>query len=399
MINQTKENETSITGVNEKEEIEEEEKSIRYSPNNFPYKYIKRNYKSIEHSDSKKNQKIISIIFPTIRPHNSNRISNLLMSSQKYIKIKQEINDENNYKSQKNISVPISNLRNKINNLNYDNNTYKNTNSNQNESINNISTNNDYCLTSIKEQKEPYINQIECILNVESDNKNKKNNKYNRLFNSPSSKTQIIKQKLFNKEHGEHIFNKFLKQELKMEDKNRLFPLFLERYSPRLLRKRNTKINNLKPNNYGDKRNDDIDDEYKIKNAIFKNQTIPYLEKIDARKQITNLPPIILGSQYNLPNKSEENIKKEKFYVEIEKMERENRKVKNKSNKKMTKKELLKLIKNKKLIKCKNLILKTKNNITDTKDTINRFFNKLKTSLNQFDDWNNPENADNLYDD
>ena len=398
MINQTKENETSITGVNEKEEIEEEEKSIRYSPNNFPYKYIKRNYKSIEHSDSKKNQKIISIIFPTIRPHNSNRISNLLMSSQKYIKIKQEINDENNYKSQKNISVPISNLRNKINNLNYDNNTYKNTNSNQNESINNISTNNDYCLTSIKETNKPYINQIECILNLESDNK-KKYNKFNRLFNSPSSKTQIIKQKLFNEEHGKHIFNKFLKQELQMEDKVRLFPLFLERYSPRLLRKRNTKINNLKPNNYGDKRNDDIDDEYKIKNAIFKNQTIPYLEKIDARKQITNLPPIILGSQYNLPNKSEENIKKEKFYVEIEKMERENRKGKSKSNKKMTKKELLKFIKNKKLIKCKNLIHKTKNNITDTKDSINRFFNKLKTSLNQFDDWNNPENADNLYDD
>ena len=398
MINQTKENETSITGVNEKEEIEEEEKSIRYSPNNFPYKYIKRNYKSIEHSDSKKNQKIISIIFPTIRPHNSNRISNLLMSSQKYIKIKQEINDENNYKSQKNISVPISNLRNKINNLNYDNNTYKNTNSNQNESINNISTNNDYCLTSIKETNKPYINQIECILNLESDNK-KKYNKFNRLFNSPSSKTQIIKQKLFNEEHGKHIFNKFLKQELQMEDKVRLFPLFLERYSPRLLRKRNTKINNLKPNNYGDKRNDDIDDEYKIKNAIFKNQTIPYLEKIDARKQITNLPPIILGSQYNLPNKSEENIKKEKFYVEIEKMERVNRKGKSRSNKKMTKKELVKFIKNKILIKCKNLIHKTKNNITDTKDSINRFFNKLKTSLNQFDDWNNPENADNLYDD
>ena len=321
------------------------------------------------------------------------------MSSQKYIKVKQEISDETNYKSQKNISVAISNLRNKTKSLYYDNNTYKSTNSNQNESINNISTNNDYCLTSIKEQKEPYINHIECILNVESDNKNKKNNKYNRLFNSPSSKTQIIKQKLFNKEHGEHIFNKFLKQELKMEDKNRLFPLFLERYSPRLLRKRNTKCNNLKTNNYDEKRSEDIDDEYKIKNAIFKNQTIPYLEKIDARKQTTNLPPIIIGSQYNLPNKSEENIKKEKFYVEIEKMERENRKGKSKSNKKMTKKELLKFIKNKKLIKCKNLIHKTKNNITDTKDSINRFFNKLKTSLNQFDDWNNPENADNLYDD
>ena len=392
MINQTKENETYITGV---EEREEEEKSIQISSKNSPYKYIKRNYKSIEHSDSKKKKKIISIVFPTIKPHNTNKILNLL--GEKFIKIKQEIDDQNNYKSQKNISAAIYNLRNKTKNLNYDNNTYKNTGSVQNDSKNNISTNNDYCMTSIKEQKKAYINQIECSLILENDNNKKSFNKFNPLFNSHSSKTQILKQKLFNKEHGEHIFNKFMKQELRMEDKMRLFPLFLERYSPRLLRKRNIKNNKLKSNNYSNDGND-VGEEYKIKNAIFKNQTIPYLEKIDVRRNTLNFPPIIIGSQYNLPNEYEENDKKEKFYNEIEKMEKENRKGKSKSNKKMTKKEMLKLIKNRKLLQCKNLIYKTKNKITDTKDKINRFYNKLKISLNQFDDWNNPENVDNLYD-
>ena len=395
MINQSKENETYITGVEEKNE---EEKSIQYSTKNSPNKYIKRNYKPIEHSDSKKNENIISIVFPSIKPHNTNKISNLLISSEKYIKIKQDVDEEKNSKSQKNISVSISNMRNKAKNLYYDNSTYKNSNSIQNDSKNNISMNNDYCMTSVKETKKPYISQIECSLNIENNNNNKKlYNRYNILFNSPSSKTQILKQKLFNKEQGANLLNKFLKKELKMEEKNGLFPIFLERYSPRLLRKRNTKKNFLKYNNYNGNINN-TNDEYKIKNGIFKNQTIPYLDKIDVRKNSSNLPPIILGSLYNLPNKSEESIKKEKFYIEVEKLERENRKGKSKPNKKITKKEMLKIIKNKKLIKCKNLIYKTKNNITETKDKIEKYYNKLKISLNQFDNWNNPENVDNLYD-
>ena len=394
MINQSKENETYITGVEEKNE---EEKSIQYSTKNSPNKYIKRNYKPIEHSDSKKNENIISIVFPSIKPHNTNKISNLLISSEKYIKIKQDVDEEKNSKSQKNISVSISNMRNKAKNLYYDNSTYKNSNSIQNDSKNNISMNNDYCMTSVKETKKPYISQIECSLNIENNNNKKLYNRYNILFNSPSSKTQILKQKLFNKEQGANLLNKFLKKELKMEEKNGLFPIFLERYSPRLLRKRNTKKNVLKYNNYNGNINN-TNDEYKIKNGIFKNQTIPYLDKIDVRKNSSNLPPIILGSLYNLPNKSEESIKKEKFYIEVEKLERENRKGKSKPNKKITKKEMLKIIKNKKLIKCKNLIYKTKNNITETKDKIEKYYNKLKISLNQFDNWNNPENVDNLYD-
>ena len=113
MINQSKENETYITGVEEKNE---EEKSIQYSTKNSPNKYIKRNYKPIEHSDSKKNENIISIVFPSIKPHNTNKISNLLISSEKYIKIKQDMDEEKNSKSQKiyQLQSPTCEIKQKI---------------------------------------------------------------------------------------------------------------------------------------------------------------------------------------------------------------------------------------------------------------------------------------------
>ena len=302
------------------------------------------------------------------------------------------------YKSQKNISLSISNLNNKPIKIIYDNNNNKNNNSFENDSKNNSIINNNYCMTSLNEPNKLSINQIECNLNLEKVNKNKKLynklNNNNMFFNSPSSKTQILKQRLFNKEHGELIFNQFLKKELRMEDKLRLFPIFLERYSPRLLRRKNTKIRTKKVNFKEKKINND---EYKIKISIFKNQTIPYLEKIDSRKFSSNLPPLKLGSKFGIQERSEDSIKKEKYYNEIEKFEKGRKKGKS-EKKKMTKKELLKIFKNKKLLNCRNLIDKTKINITDTKNKIDNIYNKLKLSLNEYDDWNSPKNADNLYD-
>ena len=395
MINQIKENLTYITGV---EELDEEEKSIANSPTSSPNKNRKRNYKSIDHSEIKRNKKIISIVFPIIKPTKN---KDLFSFSQKYMNInsKEAKVYDIGYKSQKNISTQISYLKNKTKKMIYDNNNNKNNNSFENDSKNNNITNNNYCMTSVNIPNKLSINQIECNLNLEKDNKNKqlynKINNNNFLFNSPSSKTQILKQRLFNKEHGESIFNQFLKKELRMEDKMRLFPIFLERYSPRLLRKKNTKIRNKKLN-FNENKNDN-NDEYKIRIGIFKNQTIPYLEKIDVRKNSSNLPPLKLGSKFNIQEKSEDSIKKEKYYYEIEKFEKERKKGKS-EKKKMTKKELLKIFKNKKLLNCRNLIDKTKINITDTKNKIEGVYNKLKLSLNEYDDWNSPKNADNLYD-
>ena len=395
MNNQNKENLTYITGV---EELDEEEKSNINSSTNSPIKNKKRNYKSIEHSETKTNRKIISIVFPIIKPTKNKDIFSV---SQKYMKTNSRETNVNDicYKSQKNISVSISNLKNKPTKIIYDNNNNKNNNSFENDSKNNSITNNsNYCKTSIIVPNKLSINQIKCNLNLERVNRNKKLynklNNNNFLFNSPSSKTQILKQRLFNKEHGESIYNKFLKKELRLEDRMRLFPSFLERYSPRLLRKKNTKKRNKNVNFNENKNNDN---EYKIRIGIFKNQTIPYVEKIDSRKLASNLPPIVFGSKFNVREKSEDSIKKEKYYNEIEKFEKERKKGKS-EKKKMTKKELLKIFKNKKLLNCRNLIDKTKINITDTKNKINRIYNKIKLSLNEYDDWNSPKNADNLYD-
>ena len=177
----------------------------------------------------------------------------------------------------------------------------------------------------------------------------------------------------------------------------KLFPYFLERYSPKLIHNKNEKYKNLNINNYINNKNDNKED-YKIKNIYFKNQTIPYVDKIDARKTPSIFPPIIkLGSQYNnIYEKSEESIKKEKFYNEIKQLEKEEKKGKN-ENKNISKKDILEKLKNKKLIKCQNIIHKNKKSMSYTKDKIKIYFNQLKTSLNQFDDWNDPQNEDNLF--
>ncbi len=396
MINQKKENGTYITGVFEKEE---EEKSLQNSLKNSPYKNYKRNSEIMQHSEQKRRKNIISIVFPIIRPH-SKKLPDIFSTSQKYLKINKEINnDEKVYKSQKSISIAISKLRSKSKYIDNRNINSKNNSNNSfdNDSKNNSLTNNNYCITSINDQNKPYINQIECNLNLDNNYKklnNNSSNKYNTLLNKSSiSKTQILKQKLFNKENGQFIFNEFLKKELKMEERMRLFPYFLERYSPKLLRRKNTKNKMINDNKIHDK-----NDEYKIRTVTFKNQTIPYVEKIDVRKISSVLPPISIGSLYNLPDKSEDSLKKEIFYNEIEKFEKELKKGKSIKNKKMTKFDILKMIKNRKLSNCKQLINKTKKNITDTKNKINKVYNKLKISLNEYDDWNSPENADNLYD-
>ena len=393
MIKQKKNNETYITGVEEKEE---EEKSVINSSKNSPNKSYKRNNEMM-HSEQKKRRNIISIVFPTIRPDTKNKISEIFSSSHKYLKIKREINNnDQTYRSQKNISISIPSLKNKSS---YFDKININTNiSVDNDSKNNSITNNNYCITSINDndQNKPLITKIECNLNIDNNYKNinnKLSHKNNTLlWKSPISKTQILKQKLFNKKNGEYIFSQFLKKELKLEERLKLFPTFLERYSPKLLKRKNIKNKSIHHNKIHDKH-----DEYAIRTVVFNNQTIPYVEKIDARTISSVLPPIVIGSQFNLPDKSEESLKKQIFYNEMEKFEKEMKKGKSVKNKK-TKNEILKLIKNRKFAHCAKLINKTKKNIYVTKNKINNVYNKLKVSLNEYDNWNSPENLDNLYD-
>lgn len=371
MNNQKPENTTYITGVeDENKDGTNNEHSSKNSSNNN-----NKILKTIDNSDSKISENIISIVFPTINTHTNNKISKLLSSSHKYLKLKKESNkNEQIYKSTKNISVAISKFRNQSKKILLHNN-------NENDSKNN-NTNNNHCITSDVNKNKPTINQIECNLNL--DNLNLKLDKRIKSPSSSPSKNYIFKQKFYNKEQ-EILFDKFFKN-----DKMKLSSYFLQRLSPRLLRRKNTKNNNTINQN-------EKSHENKYSTIIFKNQAIPYIERIDVRKLSSILPPIILGSRYNLHEKSSDIIEKEKFYQELDKIEKERKKVINENNKKISKKEMLQMIKDKKLLKYKFLIHKTQNTISKTKRKINKDYNKLKISLNQFDDWNDPENNDNLY--
>ena len=75
--------------------------------------------------------------------------------------------------------------------------------------------------------------------------------------------------------------------------------------------------------------------------------------------------------------------------------EKNNHSHKNKIN--LTKKDILKKFRKRNLQFCNNRIHKTERDVYMTKNKIIKTFNILKLSLNQFDNWNSPENLDNLF--
>ena len=394
---------------------------------NTPKKQIKKKNTStkcqtIQLSEPRKNKNIISIVFPTIKPRFKRKNINLF-TSHKYMNIKEETNKEDQFFNKikrkmskiysKNISKPYKYYSEKKIRNNDINNNYKNR---------SFINQRNYCLTSINEEyiSEPEQNRVGYNLSLSNSkiklnnkinnrfnikfndkNNNKFNNKFNKRFNNNSSKINIIRKRILNREQGLYSNDKFLQKELLLEQRIKLFPTFLQRYSPRLLRRKNNYNSNNKYNFNNNNRNKintikNNKNPYEIRTTHFNNQTIPYLERIDVRDMSTFLPPIVLGSKYNLPEKTEDDIKRENYYKEMEKFERERNKNKNKKMK-MTKKEILLLMQKQKLMKCGYRIFTTKKDIYNASIKMNRYFNKLKTSLNEFDDWNSPENIDNLY--
>jgi hypothetical protein len=307
--------------------------------------------------------------------------------------------NDQNYKPRKNnISVTISKLKNSSRRLYYNrdknNDSIDNDSKNSSININNMSISSNYCLTSIKEKSKSNIKQKK----LEDKNylaKNSTKKKYNNiLLNESSPKNKLLKQKLLEKENTpESYMEKFLKKELELEKrKDGLRPSLIEKLTSRLFLKRNM-------NNNNNNKCTENDDEYRIRTVTFKNQTIPYVEKLDLREMSLNLPKIVIGSRNGLKDESIENPKKNIFKQEIDKKENEKKKGKSLGNKqKLNKKEILELMKSKKLIKCNRLIEKTTKNIHITKNRIFKVYNNLKISLNEYDDWNSPKNIDNLYD-
>ena len=397
MENSKKDDITYLTGVSNKNKNETTKEQIFQI--NSPIKKIRENSRTIEHFEPKSAKKIISIKFPMINSHKRKNNPEYFSPEQKKSKMNQEVSKNDQlYKPQKNnISITISKLKNSSRRLYFNNdksnNSIDNDSKNSSLNINNISISSNYCITSVKQKSKSNIKQKK----LEDKNYFVKNNsvkKYNNLlYNESSSKAKLLKQKLIYKENTpESNMEKFLKKELELEKKkDKLHPSLIEKLNSRLFLKRNMNNNNNKCA--------ENDDEYKILTVSFKNQTIPYVEKLDLREMTLNLPKIVIGSRNGLKDESIENPKKDIFKQEIEKKENEKKKGKSfRNEQKLTKKEKFELMKSNKLIKCNRLIEKTTKSIHKTKNRIIKVYNNLKISLNEYDDWNSPKNKDNLYD-
>jgi len=373
---------TYITGV----EKNDGELKKYYSPKDSPSINDKKISKTIEHSDNK----IISIVFPIVKQnyrYHGNNHQNLFKNYPKTIKNEKRENDHVNT-SYRNISVAISQLRNhrqKLCHNYYINDSLEN--ESKNESMNNRSNNGSYSKSNSKD-KDKHESNKKIISNIKLNNKDYNNNIMNKRFknllnNGSSLNSKLLKEKLFDKE----------KPEISMkENKPKLRPSLIEKFSKRLFYNKTLNNNNENIELNDNKMHDD--DAYKIHTITFHNKKISYADKIDKRNVDLCLPPIVIGSKYNSQNKSIESIN-----MYIKKNVEENDKLeKNRNVQKHTKKEILNLIKGRKLIKVKRQIVRATRNINKTSDKIRNIFNRLRISMNEYDDWNDPKNIDNLYD-
>lgn len=415
MIKSKKNDETYITGFesnNKNADLLNIKTSLKKT--NSPNKT--KNFKTLQYSTPMHNQKLLSLAFPLIKPQGKKIFSILYDSKHKSLNKNSklnflEISDKNKKKLEKILSKVNYNKRDKLKKkliqIKFNSNSIDKSNKkiNYNSIISSPGKNNENSKHKIYNIKSAKINKKNLIKNIEFNlNLKKTNSNYilsSRLKNilddtSPSSKT--TKQKpliIFNhKKRVFHLFQKSKKTKPILEkSQNQLYTYSLKRYSPRLLRKKEEKkIISL------NKRNIINDDGCKIQTTVFKNQIIPYLNKIDISNISNNLPPITLGSRYSIPQKTEEVIKREEFNDKINNIIKNMNKKKHLNSKiNLNKKEILSMIRRRNLKFCNENVHKTEELAISTKNRIIKDYNCLKLSLNQFDDWDSPENKDNLY--
>ena len=373
-------------------------------------------FKTIQNSPFMHNKKLKSLIFPSIKRYPKNIISILFDLGQRRMNkiskknLFQFSNNNNNNKIDRIISK--NKIRRNNNNKNnnylqikfYSNSNYEKIQKQRYNTLNNSYTkkkNNEikklHNVNSARSLKKLYINNIEfnqVIQKSRSNNIIRKKSIIN-LDNSHSNKSQIIHYSPRSNKRMLSNIDSFLKKEKLLEgSKKQLYTYSLKQFSPRLLKRKYKDENNKKDINIY--RNNRVE-KGKFKTIIFKNKEIPYTDKIDLTKISTYLPPIILGSRYSIPGKSVEEVKKQEFNEALNKMIKEQNKIKYKDKLNLTKKEILKKMRNRNLKFCNNRIYKTKQDVYSTKNSIINIYNIFKLGLDEFDNWNSPENVDNLF--
>ena len=374
-----------------------------------------KNYKSIDNPSLLHNKKLSSMKFPLIQQHKENLISVLFDSNYKSLNKIQKPNLLNDsHKNNKRIDLMISkikkgnnsiNKRNKYIQIKFNSNSIdKSLKKDKFKTINTSPLKKEinkksfiHNAQSAKNLKSIFINNIEFKQNESKESRNYLSPKIslNYLINSYSSRSQKLKSISGNKKKFKTILDEFFKRENILESsKKQLYVYSLKQFSPRLLRKKD-KNENMKKDIYTCRNNND--NKYKIQNMIFKNKLIPFVDKIDIRKITTQLPPLVLGCRYIIPKKSEEIIKRQEFNEAVDKIIKESKRKKQKKQLNLTKKDILKRVRNRNLQFCRNRIHETEEDVFIKRNKIITDYNTLKLSLNQFDNWNSPENVDNLF--
>ena len=367
-------------------------------------------FNTIESSSILNKKKIKQIKFPIIKSTSKNIYSILSDKDNKFMnKIpKKNLLDNSNKINRNNDNMKSKNKNNKknkylqkyFNSHSYDKIIRKQKSNRINKSFllkNNNEINRLHGAKSATTIKKYHINNL--VFNNKKRNIIGRNNSSNKsgyiLENSSSAKSQhIYSPKEFQKRLLSN-FESFRRKEKQLEQsKKQLLVYSLKQFSTKLLRK-NGKNENMK-NSIDDTKNK-RNDRAKIKTFVFKNKEIPYTDKIDLKKINTYLPPIKLGCRYSVIEKSLETIKREQLNEAIKKILDEKEKLKHKNKINLTKKEMLYKIRNRNLKFCDLRIHKTEENVSNTRNIIINNYNNLKLSLNQFDNWNSPENFDNLF--
>lgn len=109
---------------------------------------------------------------------------------------------------------------------------------------------------------------------------------------------------------------------------------------------------------------------------------------------------IKIGGMFHLRDKDPEADERNKFNEKLKLLFDENKNQKNKI-KEFTPKncnDYLKYAKNKKISKCRELVEETIETALSTKSNLIKLFDDIKKKCNQYDDWNDKKNIDNLFD-
>lgn len=249
------------------------------------------------------------------------------------------------------------------------------------------------------------------ILNQNSSNKQKKLKNNNKNITIP--KEVLVKNyPLSNNTTLKKLESEIRIPNFKAKSFYPILPSILSKNNSKEKDNKNSKDNSIE--NYYDtcihkKSNSIFSKSYNIKRMKLKSlfsegtnqqQNIYPLNTINNELPKTN-ENIKLGSKYfegvKAPDVDERNIFNEKVKT-LKEEDRKRKRRKNKIHIPNNGREYLNLLKNKKLAFYRDLVEKTVENASKTKNKLTKLFDDIRKNCNQFDNWNKKENEDNLFD-